>query len=581
MFKLYCIVLGLCLVSTLSAAAWDSWPPRDYLMKCIVKAVPRLLDSYHPETGKFGTEPWVYQDQMPIFVLAAAWSIEHEKNPYYHDAELLAIIARGGEVWLEQQNAQGQYRLLRKNGDDWGLFYSSFVHSHWAKTYALVGDALPAASRAKWKKGIVRGLEHIVPTIKTSGVNNQPLRHALALYIAGGCFGKDDWKRVASEYMVRTAAAQDPAGFWSEHAGPALAYSFAYSWFLGIYEHFSHDPAALDALKRASEFHLKAIWPDGTLIPCIDERTLYSKAVRLGNPGFSYSPEGRAFLLHQLRLRSPHGRGLVDAEYAADMLLYGAAGKAAASPALADQATSIIGAHDAIIQRRKPWQWAFSGYTSAQSTNRWFQDRQNLIDVYHDALGLVIGGGNTKCQPYWSSFTVGDPSLAKPPIGNTHPDFTPQVDLKWTPDAARLRTKDGCTTMALDYGGIECRAEARVDKDGRLALIYSAPTGRRVEAHVPFLRRATALQLASGREVKLARKKLALSAHEIGDHFVFAGLKVSVPSGASLRWPAWQFNPYRKDGRSSITTAKLVLVLPFDRVGEYAIHLERESGAAE
>ena len=572
MVKLNAIVFTLCVVSV-SSAAWDMWPPRDYLLKCIVKAVPRLLASYHPETGKFGTEPWVYQDQMPIFILAAAWSIEDENNPYYHDKKLLPIIARGGDVWLEQQNAKGQYRLLRKNGDDWGLFYSSFVHSHWTKTYALVGDVLPAMSRAKWKKGILRGLDHVYPTLSKAAVNNQPLRHALALYIASVCFDKPEWKRTAKAYMRRTAAAQDPAGFWSEHAGPALAYSFAYSWFLGIYYHFSDDPVVLGALKRASEFHLKTIWPDGTLVPCIDERTVYAKGVRLGNPGFSFSPEGRAFLLNQLCIRSNNGRGLVDAEYAADMLLYGAQGAPAPLPALAGRATIIIGGNDAIIQRHKPWQWAFSGYVSDISTNRWFQDRQNLIDVYHDDLGLVIGGGNTKLQPYWSTFTVGDPSLIKPPIGDTNPNFKPDVDLVWTPNQVTLKSQSGCTTMELRYGNVTCRATAHVARDGSLVLTYSAPAGNRVEAHVPFMRRATTLRLASGREVKLTRKKLLLSADEIGSSFVFAGLKVSVPPRASLRWPAWQFNPYRRDGSSSITAAKLVLVLPLDETSEFTITL--------
>lgn len=210
----------------------DSWPPREYFLKSLVAAVPQLLADYHPETGKFGREPWVYQDQMPIYPLAAAWHIKDDRNPYYQDDKLLKVIARGGEVWLEQQDDQGRYQLKRKNGDDWGKFRSCFVHSHWIKSYCLVKDALPEASRKKWEQGLIRGLTPICQVLPMSSVNNQPLRHAMALYIAGVALEKKDWRQTTTDYMACVVAAQDPAGFWSEHSGPVVAYNTAYLWFL-------------------------------------------------------------------------------------------------------------------------------------------------------------------------------------------------------------------------------------------------------------------------------------------------------------------------------------------------------------
>ena len=49
--------------------------------------------------------------------------------------------------------------------------------------------------------------------------------------------------------------------------------------------------------------------------------------------------------------------------------------------------------------------------------------------------------------------------------------------------------------------------------------------------------------------------------------------EVTVPQGALLRWPARHFNPYKKDGRSSIRLAKLVLVLPFNNKDEHTVIL--------
>ena len=83
-FKREVILLPLCALLPSMALAedvWDSWPPRDYLLRSLVAAVPKLLAKYHPETGKFGTEPWVYQDQMPIYPLSAAWSIDDVNSP--------------------------------------------------------------------------------------------------------------------------------------------------------------------------------------------------------------------------------------------------------------------------------------------------------------------------------------------------------------------------------------------------------------------------------------------------------------------------------------------------------------------
>lgn len=565
-----CLLLS---ASVLAEGLWSKWPPRSYLLKCLVAEVPQLLAKYHPETGKFGTEPWVYQDQMAIYPLAAAWHIRDDANPYYHDDKLIEVIARGGEVWLEQQDDQGRYHLVRKNGDDWGLFRSSFVHSHWVKTYHLVKDVLPETSRQKWAEGLVRGLSHILSTVRKGSVNNQPLRHAMALYIGGGCLGNEEWKRTAQAYMARAVAAQRPAGFWTEHSGPVVGYNTAYPWFLGIYYHFSKDPVVLDALKRASQFHVSLLWPDGSFVSCIDERTIYSRAVHIGNPGFATSPEGRAFLLHQLRKHTKDGERLVPGEYAANMLLYTEPGEVAPLPTDKDGSTVVIGDNDAIIRRHKPWQWAMSGYTCPPTDNRWFQDRQNMIDVFHDQMGLVIGGGNTRLQPYWSTFTVGDPSLIKIQPGQESPDFTPDVDLRWTPGSATLGADDSQTHMKLDYGDVRCRVAVSASNEGHLVVTLSAPAGQGVEAHVPILRRTSSVQLASGQSIALANSTHTVAADDIGEHFLIGGLKVTVPRGASLRWPARQYNPYRKDGSSSISSAKLVLVLPFDSVTTRTITL--------
>jgi len=575
------IIGGLILAATSAASAqerWTSWPPRDYLLKSLVEAVPTTLKAFHPETGKFGSKPWICRDQNRIFHLAAAWAIEHKANPWFHDAKVLHAVARGGEALVDEMDAKGMWTFRKKDHSTWGQIHMPWTYSRWIRAYHLVRDALPAASRQKWEKGFLLGFKGIRRYASGRGVHNIPTHHAMGLYIAGVCFDNDDWKRAATAYMARVVKKQDPVGYWSEHSGPVVGYNRVYVDALGIYYHFARDPVVLPALERSAKFHASVLWPDGSAVACIDERVIYHKRVDVGNVGFAWTPEGRGFLLKQVALHASGGTRLVDPDYAAAMLLYGGAGEAVAPAADRDEGVVVLGKSQAVVRRRKPWQWALSAYACKPIANRWIQDRHNLVDVYHDALGLVVGGGNTKLQPYWSTFTVGDPALLSHKPGDTHPNFVPKIDLLWTPDKAAIADEAKASALSLEYGKVACRLSVEAHADGTLTLTCKAPRGKRAEAHVPLLKRARTLRTATGSRVALTAEPLLLTAEQLGGHFVFGGLKVSVPEGASLRWPARQHNPYTRDGRSSLEAAKLVLVLPFGQADEHRVVLSHQAG---
>jgi len=554
---------------------WNRWPPRAYLLESLVDAVPKYLEEYHPETGRFGTDPWICSDQNHIFPLAAAWAIEDEHNPWYQDKKVLEAIAGGGNALVDDMDEAGKWTFRKKDNSTWGQIHMPWTYSRWIRAYQLVRDALPEADLGKWERGLRLGFGGI-RKYADGHVHNIPTHHAMALYIAGVCFDNADWRDAATAFMAKVVAQQDPAGFWSEHFGPVVGYNRVYVDALGVYYHFSHDPVALEALGRSAAFHATVLWPDGTAVSAIDERQIYHDSVDVGNVGFTWTSEGRGFLLKQLDAYSDHGARTVSADYAASMLLYTGTGEAVPPAADREQGSVVLGDDDAVIRRRKPWAWAFSGYACKPAQNRWIQDRQNLVDVYHDAIGLVIGGGNTKLQPYWSTFTVGDPALLDHIAGDESPDFTPDVDLIWTPDAATITDADATSSLDLKYGESACQVTAAVQEDGALTLTYKAPAGQRVEAHVPLQRRVDRVETATGRTLELGEDALVVEAAEIGDWFVFGGLRVTMPQGGSLRWPARQHNPYKKDGSSSLSCAKLVLVLPFDTVAEHAVTLALE-----
>lgn len=566
----------LLLISTAFAdGEWSSWPPRKFLIDSLVDGVPAALKAYHPDTGRFGTEPWVCGDQNVIFALATAWATEHPDNPYYHSDELLTAIAGGGEALVDAQDEKGMWRFDKKDKSYWGQIHMPWTYSRWIRAYALVKDALPQASREKWEKGLILGFTGI-RRYADGGVHNIPTHHAMGLYIAGTVFDNQDWRDAATGFMAKAVEKQDPAGYWSEHFGPVIGYNTVYVEALGIYYSYSKDPVVLDALQRSARFHSAVLLPDGSSIACIDERQVYHGGISRGNVGFSWTPEGRGFLLQQYARFQAGGGRLINADEAATLLLYSGEGDAVMPPAGGDSAITTIGDNDAAVVREKPWAWAVSGYACAPPQNRWIQDRHNHIDVFHDDLGLVTGGGNTKLQPYWSTFTVGDASLLRHTPGDEKPNFVPDTDLKWTADSGRIATEPCASRLKLTYADVDAVSVIRAGEDGSLTMTYMAPAGKRVQAHVPLMRRAGRIYLADGSSVKLTEEPFALTSEQIGDHFCYGDLRVSVPPGASLRWPEWQHNPYTKDGNSPLGNAKLVLVLPFDSTDRYDIRLSYE-----
>ena len=296
-----------------------------------------------------------------------------------------------------------------------------------------------------------------------------------------------EWCRQAAEFLAKVCASQNPGGYWPEHAGPAVSYNFVYSDAVGVYHAMSGDDAVLPALNRASAFHAAFTYPDGSRVETIDGRNPYHTGVRLGTVGFSFSPQGRAFLLRQWQRMLKAGAKL-DADDAASFILYAQEGPVAGPVQEPAEYLSTLGKNDAMVQRRAPWFVCLSAFHQPVTQNRWGQDRQNLVSVFHDRTGLIVGGGNTKFQPRWSTFSVGDLARWSPVIpADAEPNFNPPAGLWHVPSDAAL--VPGRTALDLGYGPQKCRVQVDTSNPAQARLIYEAAGGSAgaVEAHVPLL----------------------------------------------------------------------------------------------
>jgi hypothetical protein len=216
--------------------------------------------------------------------------------------------------------------------------------------------------------------------------------------------------------------------------------------------------------------------------------------------------------------------------------------------------------------RRGPWFICLSAYTAAVPRSRWIQDRQNVVSVYHERAGLILGGGNTKLQPAWSTFTVGDTSgLAHTP-GDTSPDFLPKGELYHVPKTARLVVDDQLG-LDLAYGPETCNVRVRVQDERtlRYTVHSTANSDLPVAAHLTLMpHMGQSLETGAGRHVTLDATPIDLSPEEVRGQVTYAGCRLDLPATASLKWPALPHNPYRKDGRAEPAEGRISIRIPFD-----------------
>ena len=535
------------------------WTREPQLLESLNLAVSDLLADQKPN-GQFGTEPWISTDQNVLLALATAWSLE---NSAHHQSDrVLDAIARGGQALIDAQDDKGMFTFRKKDHSTWGQIYMPWVYSRWMRAFAIVKDALPTNIKTQYGDALYKGYDGIARTA-IGHVHNIPTHHAMGLYCAGEVFEREDWKQQSRDFMARVIAEQSSQGWWAEHKGPVVAYNFVYVEALGVYYAMSGDDSGLEALQRAAHYHAACVYPDGSLLETVDGRNPYHTGVRLGNVGFSHTPEGRGFLSQQHSIYLSEGK-MFDADYAAQMLLYGTDGEAIAPASAQDRHVTRLD-DDAMMKREQPWFIALSGFTTEIPQNRWGQDRQNFVSIYHDDLGLIVGGGNTKLQPLWSTFTVGDVSLLAHQAGDEDPDFSAPEGLTHIPECAKVHEDDKHPTLTLKYGEEDCRVTVQAKSETTLDLVLATTVASDspVEAHLTLIPHLSKVMKSEDKTADTLN-----DAHIVWQNpqwVSHAGWRMTVPEGGRVEWPVLPHNPYRKDGKAMIEEARIVVLVPFNK----------------
>ncbi|HJP29396.1 MAG TPA: hypothetical protein QGF95_02450 [Candidatus Latescibacteria bacterium] len=535
------------------------WQPEPELQVHLDEAVPRILVTQKPN-GQFGTEPWISTDQNVLLPLAVAWS--RPESSHHHSDVVLDAIVRGGLALEQAQDEAGMWVFRKKDHSEWGPIRMPWAYSRWMRAFAIVRQAMDPAARRQWEAGLQLGYTGIAAE-DMARIHNIPAHHAMGLYCAGQVFERAGWCEQAADFMRQVADVQTDHGWWAEHDGPVVAYNFVYADALGAYYAMSRDPQVLPALEGAAAYHATFTYPDGSCVETIDGRNPYHEGIRLGNPGLTRSAKGRGWTAQQHRLHLEAGQRF-EADYAAAMLLYAEPGPADTPPGRRVEHTERMG-DQAMTRRRAPWFACLSAYTVPVPPNRWGQDRQSFVSLYHDEVGLILGGGNTKLQPLWSTFTVGDTELLAHTPGEEEPDFAPHSGLIHCPRSARLGDDDNTPRVCLTYGELEATVEVELADTVvvRYSVNGSGNSPGPVMAHVTLLpRMGEALRIGeSSRSLDEAPIDEALGSPTRLSHI---GWWLEAPAGARLRWPVLPHNPYRKDGHAETSEGRIVLSLLLD-----------------
>ena len=535
---------------------------KEKFVKQMPGRVREILKCYDPVTGHFDGAVWECRDQNRMYALAVAYATAGHSR--HKDPALLEVIMKAGDALIEAMDGEGAWVYRKKDGSTWGMNRTPWVYARWIMTYELIRDDMPAARRDAWQKALMLGFTAISRK-EMKDMHNIGSFHAMALYQAGLTLEQPAWCRQAADFLMKVVGAQEEGGYWKEGGGPLVVeYNSVYVEALGHYYAMSHDKRVLPALEKAAAYHAHFTYPDGRCVEPLDQRNPYSAEIPTGNVGFSFSASGRAWL-HQQWARSTSLER--NADLMASMVHHGEEGPMEPVPAQDTFILSEGGQPKAATFRRGGWFVALSAFTTPVSKVRWHQDRQNLVSIYHDAAGLILGGGNTKLQPLWSNFTAGDPALLFHRPGDTAPNFIPpEGKLFHVPSETRL-IEGPEPGLDLTYGPEQCRVRLRWINPQKLAYQVEATlaSGLPMAAHLTLLpRMGGKLQNGAGQTAVLGSERLEWQPKELAGTLLYGGCRFTLPPTARLAWPILPHNPYVKDGDGVTAEGRVVITLPID-----------------
>jgi hypothetical protein len=525
------------------------------LLAAELPAIDRLL-SENPKIDLKTIEAKPGARHFPGAILAAAvlYAKQHPDNPHHGERKHLDLALRIGDL-LASENEKGAFQARLDH--DWDLCL-------WLEAYRLLDRELGDVRRARWRKQIEKNVRQIAddavprvdfpryqgPFIRTS--TNHYALWASTAHLAGKTFANRAWEDFGKKAMHRLAAAEQTAdGYWGEHTdnGPTTGYNYLTMTGVALYYEHSRDKDALAALRRATDFHKHFTYPDGTPVEVINGRNRHWGVSAWGHFGFSHFADGRRYAEFLTRFL-PEGKvGYHALGRLAQSALYYHEGPTAPIPQDRPRYAHRLKV-PAGIRKTGPWVVCLSGLIDTPTDSQFTLDRQGSLSIFHEKLGLIITGANSKRQPELATFV--DRSGGK---------------VSYLPTSSRLRTGEDRDRLGLAFPTFFAEIEVPTpSRDRTTVRVVVTETGKgRLKAGEMTLqlclKPGEVLETATSKIV-LGEKRVDLGAKELGDLVRHRGWALKVDPTARLTWPVYPFDPYRNAPEKDIGRAVGALTVP-------------------
>jgi hypothetical protein len=197
-----------------------------------------------------------------------------------------------------------------------------------------------------------------------------------------------------------------------------------------------------------------------------------------------------------------------------------------------------------------------SGIVSTRAqTNQFYLDRQGNVSVFHERLGLIVTGANSKRQPESGTFSERFDDV-----------------FNALPLSSRLDTSDTGDRLALAYNTFFAELKMHPATKQSIAFDVSvtprSKTASRQIAFQLYLQPGQFLETQAGTSVLLGENDVHLAGDQIGGWIRHNGWTFHVPLGTRFDWPVRPFNPYANAPETTVEHAVGVATRPLEARSE-------------
>jgi hypothetical protein len=434
-------------------------------------------------------------------------------------------------------------------GRDWGKTICEWQYNFLFRSAKIIHERSlgTPAFRAELDRVILGGTEKLRGRAQNATASEFPGNHftwtALLLYEVGRHYGRDGLTAAGARAFSQSILPfQKEHGGFPEGGGIVVTYALVTTHAVSDYAELSGDSSARTAVERAFPFFTSFTFPDGTHATVADCRTRYQPVPVMFLPhGFLRLAGGPQFCLDRVRrMRRRLARHPLSDNGAQALAFYADFVERLfrSSSSEAWEACAVPQVRSPVVARLDSADWSafLSCQRNAESPDRFHLDSQNFVEAWHRKAGSVLGGGNSKFAPHFSTFRKRTGSRGYIPTGARFTRHGPDRAVgEYLFDGDRLQA------------GVAVRGEELILS---FRVLHQHNANDIYEAAVSLLVRPGEKIRFSGMDhaVRVAPNACIERGFAVGERaFTWRTLTVIVPQGTTFRYPVIPYNPYRQD----------------------------------